>query len=170
MTATPTTTPTTGPVTADHPATASLLIALEAQHQRILAVMADLDDTTLRRPLFPAGWSFGGMVRHLGLGAEFWCNHVIAGRPAQIIGPGEDFVMSDGPATDTVAEAAARLARARHEVAPLAPGTAVGWFPEGLWGDWRLDTVEEVLLHLLAEATCHAGHLDIGRELLDGRT
>jgi len=39
-----------------------------------------------------------------------------------------------------------------------------------MFGDWRLDNLHEVLLHLLIETTCHAGHLDAARELIDGRT
>jgi hypothetical protein len=33
-----------------------------------------------------------------------------------------------------------------------------------------LGTVREVVLHLVEETARHAGHLDIARELLDGRT
>ncbi|MGI8887390.1 MAG: DUF664 domain-containing protein [Nocardioidaceae bacterium] len=44
------------------------------------------------------------------------------------------------------------------------------WWPEGMFGDWRLNTLHDVLLHVIVETACHAGHLDAARELVDGRT
>jgi hypothetical protein len=38
-----------------------------------------------------------------------------------------------------------------------------------MFGDWKLSTVREVILHVIVETACHAGHLDAARELLDGR-
>ena len=38
------------------------------------------------------------------------------------------------------------------------------------FGDWRLQDVREVILHVITETATHAGHLDAARELLDGRT
>jgi hypothetical protein len=37
------------------------------------------------------------------------------------------------------------------------------------WGDWEVPDLRFILLHVIAETACHAGHLDAGRELLDGR-
>ena len=54
--------------------------------------------------------------------------------------------------------------------AALPLDAAPAWWPEDEWGGWRLHTLEEVLLHLLVETACHAGHLDAARELLDGAT
>jgi Protein of unknown function (DUF664) len=34
----------------------------------------------------------------------------------------------------------------------------------------RIHTVRDVVLHMVEETARHAGHLDIARELLDGRT
>ena len=38
------------------------------------------------------------------------------------------------------------------------------------FGEWRLADLRAVLLHVIAETACHAGHLDAARELIDGRT
>lgn len=43
------------------------------------------------------------------------------------------------------------------------------WWPADLFGDWRLHSLREVILHVISETACHAGHLDAARELLDGR-
>ena len=39
-----------------------------------------------------------------------------------------------------------------------------------MFGDSRMDNLHEVVMHVLIETTCHAGHLDAARELIDGRT
>jgi hypothetical protein len=38
-----------------------------------------------------------------------------------------------------------------------------------VFGGWRLDDVREIVLHVIAETSCHAGHLDAVRELIDSR-
>jgi len=47
---------------------------------------------------------------------------------------------------------------------------APAWWPKELFGDWRLDNLREIILHVLTETAVHAGHLDAARELIDGRT
>jgi hypothetical protein len=37
------------------------------------------------------------------------------------------------------------------------------------WGEWSVPDVRFVLLHVITETACHAGHLDATRELIDGR-
>jgi len=60
------------------------------------------------------------------------------------------------------------LANAIITTTPL--DAAPAWWPEELFGDWRLDNLREVILHVLTETAVHAGHLDAARELIDGRT
>jgi len=38
-----------------------------------------------------------------------------------------------------------------------------------LFGDWRIENVREIVLHVLTETACHTGHLDVVRALIDGR-
>jgi Protein of unknown function (DUF664) len=42
---------------------------------------------------------------------------------------------------------------------------------EERWGAWgsRFSDLRFVMLHVLKETSCHAGHLDAVRELIDGR-
>ncbi len=51
-------------------------------------------------------------------------------------------------------------------VTPLdqAPAQVESW-----WGDWKVPDLGFVLLHVITETACHAGHLDVVRELFDGR-
>ncbi len=46
---------------------------------------------------------------------------------------------------------------------------ALAWWPHDLFGDPHLHTPRDVLLHVIPETACHAGHLDAARELIDGR-
>ena len=149
--------------------TGTVLAALAAQQRRVLGIVADLDDVQLRRAVLPSGWSCAGMLRHLGLTSAFWCLNVIAGSPCDMA-ERDDFTVPGGAAADVVSEAAAQMADAHEIVTPLRLSDPVRWWPEGHWGGWRLTTVHEVLLHLLVETACHAGHLDVARELMDGRT
>lgn len=57
------------------------------------------------------------------------------------------------------------LANAVIESTPLeAPPS--NW-PD-FFGDWRLAELRAVLLHVITETACHAGHLDAARDLIDG--
>ena len=55
----------------------------------------------------------------------------------------------------------------------IITGTALdaapAWWPDELFGGWRLPDLRAVILHVIAETACHAGHLDVVRELIDGR-
>lgn len=38
------------------------------------------------------------------------------------------------------------------------------------WQEWGIDfpDMRDIILHVIAETACHAGHLDAARELVDG--
>ena len=38
------------------------------------------------------------------------------------------------------------------------------------FGNWRLENLRAIILHVITETATHAGHLDAARELIDGRT
>jgi hypothetical protein len=60
------------------------------------------------------------------------------------------------------------LADAIITATPL--GTPPARWPSELWPNWRLRDLREIILHVITETACHAGHLDAVRELIDGRT
>jgi hypothetical protein len=47
--------------------------------------------------------------------------------------------------------------------------TPPAWWPEDQFGSRRLHSLEELVLHVITETACHAGHLDAARELIDGK-
>lgn len=150
--------------------TRTLLPWLAAQQRRVRGILDGLDDQAMRQPVLPSGWSCAGMVQHLTVTTRFWLVEVMAGHHTD---PPEhdDFHVSETHPASTLLDAYRHQARtATVLVRDLPLHTPPAWWPDDMFGDWRLDNLQEVLLHVLIETTCHAGHLDAARELIDGRT
>ncbi|MFI6353543.1 DinB family protein [Streptomyces sp. NPDC050743] len=151
----------------------ALLSVLQVQRDHVLGAVEGLSEEVLRRPVLPSGWSCLGMVQHLTLSVErLYFRAVVAGDPVVI-----DLVSSQDSAWQVASglSAADVLDHYRHEAsladaviaASSADADLVWWpFPEG---EWRLHNLRDVLLHVITETACHAGHLDAVRELIDGR-
>lgn len=153
----------------------TLLAYLRSQREHVLGILEGLDDDALRRAVLPSGWSCIGLVRHLALDVErFWFRGVVAGEQGAIdeLAVAQETAWIVGPEVSvaSVFELYHRESeRADAIIAASSPDAAPGWWPVGLFGDWRLDTVRQVLLHVITETACHTGHLDAARELIDGR-
>jgi hypothetical protein len=141
----------------------------------VLGILEGLDDEALRRPILPSGWSCLGLVQHLALDVErFWFRCVVAGEHEAIdglaTGPANAWVVDPEVPTGAVFDLYRQeSARTDAIIAATPPDAAPAWWPEGLFGDWRLHTVREIVLHTMTETACHSGHLDAVRELIDGR-
>ena len=61
------------------------------------------------------------------------------------------------------------IERANVIIAATSLDTPPGWWPEGLFGDWKVENLRQIILHVMTETATHAGHLDIVREQIDGR-
>ncbi|HZU12640.1 MAG TPA: DinB family protein [Chloroflexota bacterium] len=153
-----------------------LLAFLRAQRDAVLAIVAGLDEAAWQRSVVPSGWTPAGLVEHLS-GAEWhWFQGVVAGSPPELP-PDEDrppydpeaAFVCDRPSADIVAEYRDQCA-ASDAVLAVTPLSAS---PRGRHGDPEMDeppNVRWVVLHMIEETARHAGHLDIARELIDGRT
>lgn len=150
--------------------TNTLLPWLAAQQRRVLGTLDGLDEQALRRPVLPSGWSCAGMAQHLTLMTRFWFVEVMNGQRADQ--PVHDDFHVDGarPASTVLDAYRQEVEAATDMIRNLPLGTAPVWWPQDMFGGWRLDSLQEVLLHVIVETTCHAGHLDAARELIDGRT
>jgi len=149
-----------------------LLSSLNDQRDHVLGILEGLSDEALRRPVLPSGWTCLGLVNHLAIDVErFWFRDVAAGQPVE-------FRESDAAvwqvSPDVPADAVLGLYRREIELAnaviaatPLDAAPA-RWPDE--WPDWRFRDLREIMLHVITETACHAGHLDAVRELIDGRT
>ncbi|MFI1753566.1 DUF664 domain-containing protein [Streptomyces sp. NPDC020571] len=152
----------------------ALLSVLEAQRRHVLGILEGLDPETLRRPVLPSRWNCLGLVQHLALDVErFWFRAVITGDPA-VIEALDDIddawqVAPDVPHTEVLDRYRTEADLANAAVAAADADAPLAWWPHHLFGEPHLHTVRDVLLHVITETACHAGHLDAARELIDGR-
>jgi len=164
-------------VAASHPPEDQMLLDfLTAQRATALDIVAGLDEAAWHRSVVPSGWTPAGLIEHLS-GAQFhWFIGVVAGEdtspPADAevepYDPTAAFV-TDWSSTDIIAEYREISARA-DAILALTPLSAA---PRGRHGDPETaqpPNVRWVVLHVIEEIARHCGHLDIGRELLDGTT
>lgn len=154
--------------------TSALLRSLNNQRQHILGAIEGLSEEDVRRGVLPTGWSCLGLVQHLAIDVEeWWFQTVIAGGGAD--DPGDDasnaWVAGPDAAVEAVLDAYRRHAERSDEILRATPlDGEPAWWPVEVFGDWRLDTVRQIVLHVLTETACHTGHLDAARELIDGKT
>jgi hypothetical protein len=153
---------------------AALLDSLNDQREHVLGILDGLDRDALHRPVLPTGWSCLGLVQHLALDVErFWFRTVMAGEPdAGAVGDGGSaWVVEASTPPEVVLELyRIEIERANAVIVSTPLETAPAAWPEELFGNFRLPDLRAMLLHVITETACHAGHLDAARELLDGRT
>ena len=151
----------------------ALMRCLQQERDHVLGAVEGLSDEALRRPVLPSGWSCLGMVQHLTLSVErLYFRAVVAGNPVVIDQVGSQasaWQVDPGlPAADVLDRYSHEASLADAVIAASSPDADLAWwpFPEG---EWRLHNLRDVLLHVITETACHAGHLDAVRELIDGQ-
>lgn len=149
---------------------------LQQARDAVVWKLDGLSEYDVRRPLTPTGTNLLGLVKHL-TGCEigyfgYVFNRPIAEPPTWLTYDAEANVDMWATAADTRDEIIERYRRAcAHSDATIAaldldaPGIVPSW-PENR----RAVTLHEILVHMLAETSRHAGHADIARELIDGTT
>jgi hypothetical protein len=152
----------------------TLLACLHGQRRHVLGIVAGLSDADLRRPVLPSGWSCLGLIRHLAHDVElFWFRAVVDGDPAAVAALAETTdawqVGEDVPAQQVLDFYQRQIELADAVVRATPADAAPAWWPDGRFGDWRPGDLRAILLHVITETACHAGHLDAVRELIDGR-
>jgi uncharacterized damage-inducible protein DinB len=149
-----------------------LLDTLNSEREHVLGITEGLSDEDLRRPALPSGWTILGLINHLALDDEmFWFRAVVAGQQDVIDGLGGDAwqVGPDVPAAAVLGRYRRETELASAVIAQAQLDASPAWWPADAFGEWRLDTNRQVLLHVITETAVHAGHLDAARELIDGR-
>jgi hypothetical protein len=149
-----------------------LLSSLNGQREHVLGILDGLPAEALRRPVLPSGWTCLGLVRHLTLDDErFWFRAVVAGERVELASGMEAWqVAPDTPAEAVLGAYQQEIELANAIIAATPLDSAPAWWPEEQFGSWRLHNVRQIILHMITETACHAGHLDAARELIDGRT
>lgn len=151
---------------------------LDYQRSAVLAIVAGLDEDACHRPIVGSGWTPAGLVEHLGGAERHWFQHVVLGRDEDELPwdegrPPYDPQMAltcERPVADIIAYYREQCARS-NEVLDAVPLTAqpLGRHSGGDAED-EPPNVRWVVLHMIEETACHSGHLDIAREMADGRT
>jgi uncharacterized damage-inducible protein DinB len=150
-----------------------LLNYLAGQRQHVLGILENLPEEAMRRAVLPTGWTCAGLVQHLALDVErFWFRKVMAGERVE---PDEFGDEGWQVAPQIPAVAVLDLYRRETELADkiitaTSLETPPAWWPDFFPPGFHLDNLRQVLLHVIAETACHAGHLDAARELTDGQT
>jgi uncharacterized damage-inducible protein DinB len=150
-----------------------LLSYLNEQREHALGILEGLSEEALHRPVLPSGWSCVGLVNHLALDVErFWFRAVVAGEQAVIDGLADEAnawqVPPDMPAQEVLDRYRQAIERANAIIGETPLDAPPAFWPD-FFGEWRLADLRDVLLHVITETACHAGHLDAARELIDGR-
>jgi Protein of unknown function (DUF664) len=153
----------------------ALLASLTEQRRHVLGILADLSDADLRRPVLPTAWSCIGLVHHLALDVErFWFSAVMADQPAawaslDRLEQSAWLVPDDVPPAQVLGIYREEISRSNAVIETTPIDAPPGRWPTELFPSFLAD-LRAVLLHVITETACHAGHLDAARELMDRRT
>ncbi len=144
---------------------------MDGQRKHAIEILEGLSDDDLRRPILPSGWSCLGMIGHLAGLERFWYRQVLPGDPSA---PSDLPVSIEGQVPPEISSEAVfasyrrEIERANAIIRATPLDTEPTWWPD-FFGEWRLDSLREIILHTMTETATHAGHLDIAREVIDGR-
>ena len=146
-----------------------LVRSLDSQRSHVLATVEGLEESDLTKPFSPSGWTPAGMIQHLALHDErFWFREVFAGLSvARDDDPVNAWDVAPGGGRAVLERYREECALANEIIAAHSPQDEPAAWPDR-WGSWRLSNLYELTLHVVTETSCHAGHLDIAREFIDG--
>jgi uncharacterized damage-inducible protein DinB len=148
-----------------------LLRCLQGQRDHVLGAVNGLTEEEMHRAMLPSGWTFLGLIQHLAIDVEhFWFTAVVKGEGVDVGSSENAWQVATDASSRSIIDLYRSEVQKSDEVITATPLTAApGWWPDELFGSWRLHNMREVLLHVITETACHTGHLDAARELIDGR-
>ena len=161
-----------------------LLGFLQYQRDSVLKIVEGLPEEAWQRPVVPSGWTVAGMLWHLGGVEHHWLQHVTTGVMEE--GPAneeagdeeegaydpEAAFTCDWPGADLVANYRDECRRSDEVLSVTALSAAprgLGFHPDREYAK-QIANVRWIVLHVIEETAAHSGHLEIARELLDGKT
>lgn len=152
---------------------ALLLTYLDYYRDTAADRLAGLTDAQARTSRVPSDWTPVELVKHLTFMERRWLVWGFLGQP--VPDPWGDRADDRWHvnADETVADLVAALHRGGERTRAIVEATPLDT-PAALGGRFtdpaRRPTLTAILFHVLQEYARHAGHLDIVRELADGRT
>lgn len=142
-----------------------------AAQDHILEAIEGLDAAALTREVAPSGWRIANLLGHLAYDDEiFWAQAILCGDPAAIghVQNGWEVEWSDP--LDAVRNYRATVDRTRDLLDGIDLAAAPKWWPpQEVFPFPQYATGWECAFQLLVDVHTHAGHLDLVRELIDGR-
>ena len=150
-----------------------LLECLEYQRASVRSIVEGLGEDAWHTPVVASGWTVAGMVEHLGSAERHWFQEVVAGSPVELAWdegrPPYDPEMSvtcERPSSDVLGYYRSMCDRSDE----VLGGVSLADVPRGRHGGDEVPNVCVVILHMIEETAAHSGHLEIAREILDGKT
>lgn len=148
----------------------TLVYYLDAQRRSVLEILDGLDERALRQAVVPSGWTPIELIRHLGGAERYWFGTVLTGEASKTALTCEVPVpdpAADGPAVIRFYREQAKWSNRRVSTVAL-DAQPLGQVPLDMVTD--ITDVRSLILHVIEETARHAGHLDLAREMIDGRT
>ena len=147
-----------------------VLATLETRRQGLRRTLDGVSETdAVARPTVSA-LCLGGIVKHVTYAEEMWVDFVVDGvKVDDLERYAASFVVEPGETVAGLLDRYAAVARRTEEVVADLPDLDVTHpLPDAPWYTDRHYSARQVLLHLIAETSQHAGHADILRESLGG--
>ena len=131
-----------------------------------------LSEYDIRRPLTATGTNLLGLVKHMATCEAWYFGEVFARPSPEPLGrwqdaDGSDLWVTPGETREQIIDFYQRARGHADATIQELPLDAPGHVPWWSQSDVKLFTI---MIHVLQETTRHAGHADILREQLDGRT
>jgi Protein of unknown function (DUF664) len=147
----------------------SLRASLQRHRDAVLWKTEGLDDEQLRRRVVPSGTHLLGLVKHLATVEYGWFCLTFGregkARPWDPADPEFDMRVDPGETTAEIIEFYKQSWAAADAVI-----AEVGIEETGVSWDGNDVSMRWVLIHMIEETARHAGHMDVVRELIDGKS
>jgi uncharacterized damage-inducible protein DinB len=147
----------------------SLQVSLDRHRDAVLWKLEGLDDAELRRAMLPSGNTLLGLVKHLATWEYAWICRTF-GPPTEplTLDAGEDFADLRVKPEESTADILAFYGRARTAVSQVISKVDLDEVGTTMFGETV--SLRWALIHMLEDTARHAGHIDVMREIIDGKT
>jgi uncharacterized damage-inducible protein DinB len=160
-----------------------LLRFVRDQRAAVLKIIEGLAEDAWHKPVPPSEWTVAGMIWHLAGMEHHWREVIMGVRDEQPEADlPEDYEEGEwdplapftcelpGSVITAVYQAECQRTDEILSVIPLAAAPPGLEFHHDTAYTSQISTVRFIVLHIIEETAAHSGHLEIVRELLDGRT
>jgi uncharacterized damage-inducible protein DinB len=130
-----------------------------------------LESKEAKRIMTPTGLSLLGVIQHLGWVERAWFREVFTGEEVESIDSEADNSAEFAVDPDSTAESILEFYREEVERArKIVGGSSLETLSARTTSFGERVSLRWILVHMLEETARHAGHMDLMREAIDGRT